>query len=197
MPAYGSLARYAKIEDRRGPSFYELRLGASRFGLEEWDVPTDGLLVILIGAAMVGGWMRMRAVILATVSAHALTRRYERGRRDDASVFEDLTTLAFAYPSLVDTTDNWNCPAGDGVWVGYSVRAGGDAALNVSTFLADTMLAPAPGPSGDLATLVATMPVMTFREAGTTENRRPELATASRPKVEESQDRAISAAGGA
>jgi hypothetical protein len=166
MPAFGSLARIAKIEDRWQPKFYELRLGASRFGREEWTDPTDGILVILIGATVKHGYLSVRAVVLATVSAHALGRRYERGRRDEASVFDDLATLAFKYPELIEMTDHWNCPAGDGTWTGYAVRAGDDAALNVSTFLADTMTTAPSGPSGDLEKLIGAMPALRFHEPG-------------------------------
>jgi hypothetical protein len=167
MPAFGSLDRFCKIQDRWQPCFYELRLGASRFGRDDWADPTDGVLVILIGATVRNGVLTIRAVILATVSAHALGRRYERGRRDEASVFDDLSTLAFNYPDLIETTDFWNCPAGDGTWTGYAVRAGTDAALNVSTFLADTMTPPLSGPSGGLEKLIGAMPELRFHETGT------------------------------
>jgi hypothetical protein len=166
MPAFGSLARFCKIEDRWQPKFYELHLGASRFGREDWVVPTDGVLVILIGATVRHGYLSLRAVILATVSMHALGRRYERGRRDEASVFDDLSTLAFRYPDLIETTDSWNCPAGDGTWTGYAVRAGDDAALNVTTFLADNMTPPAAGQVGDLEKLIGAMPALRFHEPG-------------------------------
>jgi hypothetical protein len=99
MPAFGSLASFCKIEDSWQPCFYELRLGASRFGRDDWVAPTDGILVILIGATVKYGALTVRAVILATVSAHALGRRYERGRRDEASVFDDLSTLRSSTPS--------------------------------------------------------------------------------------------------
>jgi hypothetical protein len=181
MPAYGSLARFCKIEDRWQPRFYELRLGASRFGRDDWVVPTDGILVILIGATVKHGLLTIRAVILATVSAHAMGRRYERGRRDEASVFEDLSTLAFNYPALIEATDSWSCPAGDGTWTGYAVRAGDDAALNVTTFLADTMTLPPSGPSGDLEKLIRAVPELRFHEPGAAAG--PSHATASRSVV--------------
>ena len=157
MPACGSLARFCKIEDRWQPCFYELRLGASRFGREDWSEATDGVLVVLIGATVTNGVLRVRAVILATVSAHALGRRYERGRRDEASVFDDLSTLAFKYPDLIETSDRWNCSVGDGTWTGYSIRAGTDAALNVTTFLADHMPVLPSGPIASLETLIGSM----------------------------------------
>jgi hypothetical protein len=164
MPAFGSLARFCKIQDRWQPCFYELRLGASRFGRDDWVVPTDGVLVILIGATVRHGVLTIRAVILATVSAHALARRYERGRRDEASVFDDLSTLAFNYPTLIETSDWWNCSVSEGTWTGYSVRAGTDAALNVSTFLADTMTPPPSRPVGELEKLISAMPELRFHE---------------------------------
>jgi hypothetical protein len=74
------------------------------------------------------------------------------------------TTLAFKYSDLIEMTDHWNCPAGDGTWTGYAVRAGDDAALNVSTFLADTMTPPPSGPMGDLEKLIGSMPELRFHE---------------------------------
>jgi hypothetical protein len=165
MPAFGSLARIAKIEDRSHPSFYELRLGASRFGRDDWRESTDGAVLALIGATVAGGRLTVRALVLATVSQHALARRYERGRRDDASVFDDLSTLAFRYPDLIQTSDRWNCPVTDGTWTGYPAMAGCDAALNVTTFLADTMPVLPAGPTTDLESLVADLPALRFQDA--------------------------------
>jgi hypothetical protein len=166
MPAFGSLARFCKIEDRSRPMFYELRLGAARFGRDGWSASTDGMLITLIGASVANGKLTVRAVIISTVGMHALARRYERGRRDDASVFDDLSTLAFNYPDLIETADRWNCYVGDGTWTGYPAMAGRDAALNVTTFLGETMPVLPAGPVADLESLIAGMPSMRFHEGG-------------------------------
>ena len=52
-----------------------------------------------LGASVAKGRLRVAAPILATVTLHALGRRFERGERDVASVFRDLETLAASFPT--------------------------------------------------------------------------------------------------
>lgn len=61
--------------------------------------------------------MSMRASPIATVSAHAIGRYFERsGRRDDASLVEDVKAIV-----LSGEPERISCP--QGLWLGFRVPA--------------------------------------------------------------------------
>jgi hypothetical protein len=162
LPAFGSLGRTCDIRDARAPRFHELRAGPTKFSGPDWQHPTDGIVVVLIGASVQGGSFRVSAPILAVLSAHALARRYERGQRSDLSVLADLEVLATSFPRLIETADRFNCPVADGTWTGNVAMAGHYVALNVATFLPETLPALPAGPPRDIETLLASLPRIAF-----------------------------------
>ena len=115
-----------------------------------------------LGASVAKGRLRVAAPILATVTLHALGRRFERGERDVASVFRDLETLAASFPRLIETGDRFVCPAGDGAWVGHIAFAGRDVSLAVQTYKPEPLCPQPAGPPRDIESLLATLPALSF-----------------------------------
>jgi hypothetical protein len=58
LPSFGSLGRSVHIEDARAPKFMELRVGPTRYTAPGWDVPSDGVVICLLGATVVNGSLR-------------------------------------------------------------------------------------------------------------------------------------------
>jgi hypothetical protein len=119
-------------------------------------------LVVLLGANVAKGRLHVAAPILATVTLHALGRRFERGERDVGSVFRDLEILAASFPRLIETGDQFVCPAGDGCWVGHIAFAGRDVSLAVQTYKPEPLSAHPAGPPRDIESLLATLPALSF-----------------------------------
>jgi hypothetical protein len=158
LPAFGSLARKVDISDPRHPHFLELRLGASRYALDGWQEPTDGLVLVLLGVSVARGKLVVRAPQLATLSLHSLARRYQRGQPSDASVLDDISQLAWEYPRAVEG-ELFNCVAGDGTWTGHTARAERDLVLHVQTYLDGTKPA-LPAGIRDLESLLPRLPML-------------------------------------
>jgi hypothetical protein len=104
------LARAASA-DKNALAITELRLAASHLRNSAWDGQEweNGVSIAKLHFTTADGRLRLTATPIASVSLHALARRYQRSpRRDDAAVICDLKALA-RQPPADRVTTNTGC----------------------------------------------------------------------------------------
>ncbi len=118
VPDRWCLARNASI-DKNALAITEIRIAASHlrnsaWGGQEWE---HGVSIARLEFSTAGGELRLTVTPVASVSLHALARRYQRSpQRDDAHLIRDLKALARQPPADRVTTDT-------GCWHGRVVAS--------------------------------------------------------------------------
>jgi hypothetical protein len=123
---------------RRGR--HELRITETRICAQllrrvDWDEAERGLGIVEIGVHVSDGTLRGISELRASISLHAIARRFERGPRDEAGVLDDIAVLA----DVTGTADRIETEHGR--WLGKSIEtqsAGG----RFSMYTARTWIGP-------------------------------------------------------
>jgi hypothetical protein len=136
VPAFGRLAMEVDGENLRSPCFIELRVvrGVSRRATWPDEGQEPGVLVgwhaVEFDERAMASWF----VSLASVSLHALARRYQRGwDTSDTAIFAELAVLAHDFRQAV-ALPRFAVAVPGGAWVGEPMNAGESMVLAVRTF---------------------------------------------------------------
>jgi hypothetical protein len=145
VPAAGRLDLVIKQAASR-LAITETRVGPAEFRFDFWSegVAETAILITRTTLAVSGGQFKFDTILLASVSLHALARRYQRAfDNSDAAVGADLFALASSLSGAVDAGDEFAVPLGDGRWVGNvtEIEDRGERVLIavVRTFRSDDM----------------------------------------------------------
>ncbi len=134
LPGFGRLDTTVDLT-KRSLQIRELRASASDFRAQGWSTAEPGLSVLGVVLEVAPHRCVFDILSLATVSLHALARRYQRGFSiTDAAIMHDLHILAKAHAELGDdaaaTEFEVAVPSG-GRWVGNLIDVtntkGGDS----------------------------------------------------------------------
>jgi hypothetical protein len=121
LPSAGRLS--LKVErDKHGLRIEELRVAAGRVRFCSWagdaSDPDIGVMRIELQAT---SWGQCYVVgdLVASISLHALGRRFQRGfRTDDESILSELKALALCHADIVETLGDFSIAGDGGTWVG-------------------------------------------------------------------------------
>jgi hypothetical protein len=136
VPAFGRLAMEVDGESLRSPCFIELRVvcGVSHCATWPDEGQEPGVLVGWHAVEFDEQAIASRFVSLASVSLHALARRYQRGwDKSDTAIFADLAVLAHDFREAV-TLPRFAVAVSKGAWVGEPMNAGESTVLAVRTY---------------------------------------------------------------
>lgn len=114
----------------------ELRAIPMRITSLTWTEAEPAIAIALIAVTMRPPTLTEHPIVLASISLHAIARRYERGSRDDKSVLDDL--LELARDVVGGQNADVTVPTADGCWV---CRRYADNSLVARTFLAEHQVA--------------------------------------------------------
>jgi len=135
VPAFGRLEMEVDGNNLRSPCFVELRVvcGESRYADWSDNGLEPGVLVAWYSVEVAERAFESRLVSLASVSLHALARRYQRGQdTTEAAIFADLAALARDFRAV--TSPRFTVAVPGGVWVGESVNVDAAQILAVRTY---------------------------------------------------------------
>ena len=125
--AWRALPEFGRLDltittGKRALCVQELRVSASDFRARDWTVDEPGLSVLGVVLEVAAHRCVFDILSLATVSLHALARRYQRGFAiTDAAIMHDLHMLAKAHAELgsADAATEFEVVVpGGGRWVG-------------------------------------------------------------------------------
>ena len=137
LPSAGRLS--LKVErSKTGLKITELRCASGKIRFAEWQNgatdPDVGIMKIDLqaiswGAAFVSG------DLVASLSLHALARRYQRGfRTDDETIMAELKALAMLHDDIIQTPGEFSIGGNGGNWVGEVGLRDGMRVLAVRSF---------------------------------------------------------------
>jgi hypothetical protein len=116
-----------KVErDRHGLRIEEFRVAAGEFRFCSWEddaADADPGVVRVVLEATGWGAVGATANIVASVSLHALARRYQRGfDTSDAAILAELRELAMRHAAIVEAQGDFSMAFDGGSWVGEVAR---------------------------------------------------------------------------
>jgi hypothetical protein len=121
LPSAGRLS--LRIDrDKHGLKIEELRCAAGKIRFAEWagDAadPDIGVMKIELQAVSWGQCF-VAGDLVASLSLHALGRRFQRGfRTDDESILSEFRSMARCHPDIIQTPGDFSIPGDGGLWVG-------------------------------------------------------------------------------
>jgi hypothetical protein len=121
LPSAGRLS--LKVErDKTGLRIEELRCASGKIRFAEWQNgatdPDIGIMRIALEATSWGPAF-VAGDLIASLSLHALARRYQRGfRTDDAAIMSELKAMALCHADIVETRGDFAVGGSGGNWVG-------------------------------------------------------------------------------
>jgi hypothetical protein len=121
LPSAGRLP--LKIErDKHGLKIQELRCAAGKIRFAEWandaSDPDIGIMRIELTAVSWGPAF-VAGDLIASLSLHALARRYQRGfDTSDAAILSELRAMAMCHADIVETLGDFAIAGDGGCWVG-------------------------------------------------------------------------------
>jgi hypothetical protein len=124
VPTAGQL-RLTTTHDSKRLCITEIRAVPTDFRFLAWpEGATESCLIILVSAlAVSAGHFSFTSALAASVSLHALARRYERGSNNSAAAIRaDLVALMRPVDDVLEGSNDFTIPAGDGQWVGEATE---------------------------------------------------------------------------
>jgi hypothetical protein len=121
LPSAGRLS--LKIDrTKTGLRIEELRCAAGKIRFAEWSSgaadPDIGIMRIALEATSWGPAF-VAGDLIASLSLHALARRFQRGfRTDDESILSELRSMALCHADIVETPGQFAIAGDGGTWVG-------------------------------------------------------------------------------
>jgi hypothetical protein len=145
VPPAGRLGLAIKLTASR-LAITEIRVGPVEFRFDAWDEGEAETAIVVTRTVleMSAGLFRFDYVPLASVSLHALARRFQRAfDNSDAAIRADLLALVDPAADVIDRGEDFAIPVTDGSWLGSVAEVehlGEQAALmTVRTFWNDGM----------------------------------------------------------
>jgi hypothetical protein len=121
LPSAGRLALTIE-RDKTGLRIEELRVAAGKIRFVAWE---DGGSEVDVGIVRIElqavSWKPAFVVgdLIASLSLHALGRRYQRGfDTSDAAILAEMRTIALCQPDIVEANGAFSIPGNGGSWVG-------------------------------------------------------------------------------
>jgi hypothetical protein len=120
VPAAGQLS-LAITHDAKRLAIVEIRAAPTDFRFNAWpEGASEPCLVVIVSALIVSaGYFKFTNALAASVSLHALARRYQRARdNSDAAIRADLAALACPVDDVSDASGEFAVQTLDGQWIG-------------------------------------------------------------------------------
>jgi hypothetical protein len=120
VPSAGRLS-LATTYDVRRLAIIEVRAIPTDFGFNEWaEGATESCLIVIVSALIISaGHFSFTSALAASVSLHALARRFQRGRdNSDAAIRADLAALATPVDDVLEASGDFRVLTADGQWIG-------------------------------------------------------------------------------
>jgi hypothetical protein len=137
LPSTGRLALQVG-RDKHGLKIQELRCASGKIRFAEWandaSDPDIGIMRIALEATSWGPAF-VAGDLIASLSLHALGRRFQRGfDTSDAAILSELRAMALCHADIVETPGDFAIGGSGGNWVGTLGQRDGMRVLAIRSF---------------------------------------------------------------
>jgi hypothetical protein len=120
VPTAGQL-RLTTTHDSKRLCIKEIRLAPTDFRFHSWaEGATESCLVVIVSALAISDqYFSFTSALAASISLHALARRYQHGRdNSDGAIRADLAALVRAVDEVEQADGDFMITTTDGCWIG-------------------------------------------------------------------------------